>query len=271
MTNAERRKEERRLEDERCVDGLLAETGFPDDVELRTLLLEMRNLRVVEVPQPSAELTALMGQPGPANVTRLEDWSRKHPRKKRVVFTTLAVAASLGVAGGAAAGNDTLRSQAQETISSVISSFLHPAPAPDLPSPATSSRAQPPEPAPAVVFPSPAGTLPVRHVPATPVPGSWAEPPASERHENSQAPGRERQTPEGVETGPPPVIPQTGEKPGGPGASRATDGPPPANERPADGAEAPGDGDANGKAGSDGGTGQDAGQPKILPPTQDGG
>src|SRR5688572_19926990 len=110
MTSDDRRQQERRLDDERCMDALLAEGGFPDDAELRAVLLQLREFRVTEVPEPSPEVAALMGQPGDADVVSLDEWSRRHPRKKRVAFTTLAVAASLGVAGGAAAGNATLRS-----------------------------------------------------------------------------------------------------------------------------------------------------------------
>lgn len=182
MTNADRSQEERRLDDERCVDGLLAEAGFPDDAELRALLLEMRKLRVTEVPQPSAELAALMGQPDTAEVIRLEEWSRRHPRKKRAVFTTLAVAASLGIAGGAAAGNDSLRSQAEGTISSILSSFSNHAPT----TPAPSSPPRAPEPVPAIVPPSDGGP-PVGTAPA-PAPVQGAEPSVGERRENSDAP-----------------------------------------------------------------------------------
>ncbi|QCO97251.1 hypothetical protein FCN77_05360 [Arthrobacter sp. 24S4-2] len=276
MTNADKRQEERRLDDERCVDGLLAEVGCPDDAELRTLLLEMRNLRVTEIPQPSAELAALLDRPGTANVTRLEVWSRKHARKNRGVFTTLAVAASLGVAGGAAAGNDTLRSLAQETVSSIIGAFLRPAPptpnptSPAPPSPASPTPAQVPGPAPAAVFPSPAGTLPAGRVPVAPDSRSGSEPSTGERQENSPAPGRGQQVAEDVETGPPSEVPQTGGEPAGSGASGATDVPPPANDRPPGGTEAPDDGDAKGKARSEAETGQGAAQPTLLPRAQGG-
>lgn len=92
--SSDNREQERGLDDERYVDALLAEGGFPDDAELRDVLLRLRSLRVDEVPPPSAELAALMGPPRAADVVHLDEWSRTRPRKKRVVFTTLAVAAS---------------------------------------------------------------------------------------------------------------------------------------------------------------------------------
>ena len=142
MTSEDRRQQERRLDDERCVDTLFAEGGFPDDPELRAMLLQLRELRVTEVPEPSPEVAALIGLPAEADVVRLDDWSRRHPRKKRIVFTTLAVAASLGVAGGAAAGNEALRSQAEGTISNIVRSFSPPVPG--TPVPTTTAPASPP-------------------------------------------------------------------------------------------------------------------------------
>ncbi|WP_285250474.1 hypothetical protein [Pseudarthrobacter sp. fls2-241-R2A-168] len=171
MTTNPRAQDERRVDDERSVDALLAESGFPDDAELRNMLLELRAFRSATVPEPSAGLAALMGwpqlqaPPQDENVVRLEDWTRKHPKTKRVVLTTLAVAASLGIAGGAAAGNDTLRRQAEGTISDIVRSFAPPpppAPAPPLPSEA-------PSPAPAVV-PSPPGAPPAAGLPGSPAP-----------------------------------------------------------------------------------------------------
>lgn len=272
MTNADKRQEERLLDDERCVDGLLAEAGLPVDAELRAVLLELRNLRVTEVPEPSAEVAALLGQPGPADAVRLADWPRKHPKKKRAIFTTLAVAASLGVAGGAAAGNDTLRSTAEGTISSIVGSLFPsspPKPAPAPPSPAP-EPALAPTPAPAVVLPAPAGSAPVTKV-------SGAEPSSpGERLEVSQAPKPAPQVPDGRETGPGRALGQTGDKPVQTGGSRAPEATPadewpgsgpPGSEPPAGGGEEPGNGNANGKARNDAGS-QDAGEPK--PPTAKG-
>ncbi|MFC9420028.1 hypothetical protein, partial [Bacillus mobilis] len=71
MTTEDRRQSERRFADERCVDALLAESGIPDDAELRAVLLELRSVRGTEVPQPSAEVAALMGGPADAEVVSL--------------------------------------------------------------------------------------------------------------------------------------------------------------------------------------------------------
>ena len=271
MTNADKWQEERRLDDERCVDGLLAEAGMPDDAELRAVLQDLRNLRATEVPEPSAELAALLGQPATADVIRLEDWPRKRPGKKRVIFTTLAVAASLGVAGGAAAGNDALRSKAEGTISSIVGSFFPPPPvkpAPSSPSPAP-TPAQAPAPAPAVVLPSPAGTAPA--------PGPTAERSAGEGRKGVPEPVRERQAESGKETGRDTAV--TG-NPARPGASRAAEVPGPTDKRsandlpankrslngsPAGGREAAGNGNANGKTRNDVGSGQGADQAKAPP------
>ena len=124
-----------RLEDERCVDALLAEAGYTDDPGLRHVLLKLRELRVADVPLPSAELAALMDGPRTATVTVLEPG--KQPKKKRVAFTTLAVAASLGIASGAAAASEEIRRGAEGTIMTIVRSFSAPvpaAPAPALPS-----------------------------------------------------------------------------------------------------------------------------------------
>jgi hypothetical protein len=266
MTNPGKKQEERRLADEHSVDGLLAEAGCPDDPELRDLLLELRSLRTSTIPEPSAEVAALMGLPGQVDVTRLEDWPRKHGRKKRAVFTSLAVAASLGIAGGAAAANDGLRSQAEGTIRNIISSFT--SPAPTTPAPASPSTA--PEPAPAVV-PSPAVTTPVVFGPAAPspvqVPGPEA--PAADRQENPEAPGRLSKEPQKAQV--PSAFPPAEGKPATPGASRAPALPPRVGGA-AGGAAGDGDlsnnGNAKGKAGSDHATGQEAGHPKISPPAR---
>ncbi|MGX9902057.1 hypothetical protein ACW0JT_23565 [Arthrobacter sp. SA17] len=243
MSSDSREQQERRLDDERRVDALLAEGGFPDDAELRDVLLQLRSLRVDEVPPPSAELAALLGQPGAADVVHLDEWSRKHPRKKRVVFTTLAVAASLGAAGGAAAGNDTLRRQAEGTISSIVNSL-----SPDsgvAPSPASPSMGPA---APPAVVPAPAGTLPAATVPAGPSPVEvpTVAPSVEEGKDKSESPGRSSRSPQ--DRAAPPVVPPTGPggKPAEPGASRESSVPshpgqpaggPPAGQSPAGGSD----------------------------------
>ncbi|MGC0238392.1 hypothetical protein [Arthrobacter sp. SD76] len=118
MTSQDHRHQ-RGLDDEHSVDALLAETGFQDDAELRDVLLQIRGLRTLDVPPPSAGLAALMDQDAsPGDVVRpLATAARK---RNRAVFTSLAVAASLGIAGGAAAGNETLRHGAEGTISSIV-------------------------------------------------------------------------------------------------------------------------------------------------------
>jgi hypothetical protein len=232
MTTEDRRQSERRRADERCVDALLAESGCADDAELRAVLLELRTLRVTEVPEPSAEVAALMGEPADAEVVSLADRPRRHRRKKRAVFTSLAVAASLGIAGGAAAGNDGLRSQAEETIRAIFSSFTNPTPT----TPAPAPPAKAPEPAPAVV-PSPvvrtAGTAPVVPVVPAPVTVPTAEPSSGERHASS--PGRERGWRSQQDGGPHSAVPRRGGKPAEPGASRSGDLPSRADRPAVDG------------------------------------
>lgn len=142
MTN-EHNAQDRRLEDRLYVDALLAEagcvTGSADDDVLRDALLRLRSFRTTEVPVPCAEVVALMeGSATPlAEVVPLAGRDRKQTRGKRAVLTSLAVAASLGIAGGAAAGNETVRRHAAETIDTIVRSFAPPAVAP----------AQPPVPA----------------------------------------------------------------------------------------------------------------------------
>lgn len=233
MSSDNREQQERRLDDERCVEALLAEGGFPDDAELRDVLLRLRSLRVDEVPPPSGELAALLGQPGAADVVHLDEWSRTRPRKKHVVFTTLAVAASLGVAGGAAAGNDTLRRQAEGTISSIVNSLspdsgVAPSPAPPSTVPA----------APAAVVPGPAGIPPAGTVPlgASPVEVPTAELSVGERPGNPEAPGRSSRAPHDAAV--PSVMPQTGPHTGGKPAepgSREGSVPSPAGQPPGGG------------------------------------
>lgn len=91
-----------RLDDERAVEALQAESGFPGDPGLRQVLLQLRALRVTEPPEPSGELAALLAGPETADGARLEPSTPQ--RKQRMLFTALAVAASCGIAGGAAAG-----------------------------------------------------------------------------------------------------------------------------------------------------------------------
>ena len=172
-----------RPEDEEHVDGFLAESGFPDDAGLRQLLLGLRSLRSADVPVPSADVAALLGQAPQAGAVPINGWSGKHAKKKGIAVTTLAVAASLGVAGGAAAGNDQLRRQAEEAISTLISPFAPaapatPAPASTKPVPSTAAPTPPASglsdsgPSPAVES-SPSGTLPPgasTTVPAAPGP-----------------------------------------------------------------------------------------------------
>lgn len=249
MSSEDRGRQERRLNDERCVDALLAEAGFPDEAELRDVLLQLRSHRVAEVPQPSAEIAALMGQHAAADVVRLEDWSRKHPRKKRVVFTTLAVAASLGIAGGAAAGNDTLRRQAEGTISDIVNSFSPQTPVMPAPAPPSKVPAAPPadDPSPAGTPPStvPAGAAPVE-VPTT-------VPSVGERPEDSESPGRSAQAPhDGAAPAGTPPVPHPGGTPAGPGTSRETSVPSWAGQPPAGRAEPLNDGKEKDKAGTNG-------------------
>jgi hypothetical protein len=273
MTSDDRRKQERRFDDERCIDALLAEGGFPDDAELRAVLLQLRELRVTEVPEPSPEVAALMSRPAEADVVRLDDWSRRHPRKKRAVFTTLAVAASLGVAGGAAAANETLRSQAEGTISSIIRSFSPPVPGTPEPTSTTPPASPPsaslppeaPQPLPAVVG-SPAGTPPAAAVPAAPAPAqNRAVEPSVRERQAVEARKHVTQAPQNRGTGTPATVPLSKGQPANPGASRPAEVPSRADKPEAGRADVPAGGKAKGKADADGGTGQGAGQPKVAP------
>ena len=271
MTSEHRSQRERRLDDERCVNALLAEGGFPDDAGLRGVLLQLRSLRVTEVPEPSPEVAALLDRSRDAGVVRLGDWSRRHPRKKRAVFTTLAVAASLGVAGGVAAGNETLRSQAEGTISGIIRSFSPPVPA--TPEPTTTAPASPPSAslspdapkrAPAVV-PSPAVPTALTG-PVVPAPGlvPGPNPPIPER-QGAEAPGRAPQAPPAVGNGAPSTTSQNAVKPVEPGPDRPANLPGRAGEPAAGQAGVPVDGQAKNKADTDGGAEQGAAQPKSAP------
>ena len=170
MTSTNRGTFERRPDDEQAVDQLLAEAGFPADPGLRRVLLQLKAMRDTEVPEPSAALRALMGMPDTADIISVADGNSQHAgrarKKSRVVLTSLAVAASLGVAGGAAAGNETIRRGAEGTISTIIRSFAPPVP--DAPAP----------PAPTTSVPAPGDEAPGSGAAVVPVPGGGNPPPA---------------------------------------------------------------------------------------------
>lgn len=172
MTTEDKARQKRRLSDEQSVEALLAEAGVQNDPGLRKALLQLRALRVSEVPAPSAELAALLGESRTADVVCLEPG--KPRKKKHVVFTTLAVAASFSIAGGAAAGNENVRREAGESISAVIDWFSPPAPA--TPAPTLSTGA--PTPGPAAVS-APASEVPTAAPPREPSPVLPSEPPKS--------------------------------------------------------------------------------------------
>lgn len=168
MTSEDNADQTRRLDDELAVKALLAEAGFTDDPALRQVLLQLRELRVSDVPEPSAELAALLTASRTAAVIPV---AHGKPRKRNhVVLATLAAAASFGVAGGAAAGNGDLRRGAEGGISAVVEWFSPPAPA--TPAPAVPSRAPAPDPA---IVSVPAAGIPAPGLPreyfAAPVPG----------------------------------------------------------------------------------------------------
>ena len=215
MNSEDGKMHERRIDDERCVDGFLTEAGFPDDAELRTVLLQLRSFRTTEVPPPSIQMAALMAQSGTADSLNLGDSSRKHAKKRHVLLTSLAVAASLGVAGAAAAGNDTLRRQAEGTIGNLVRSFSPP-------EPASSSPAAPPEtpgPGPAVV--PPAGAYPTANIPTDPAGLPRVEPSAEERRANSDNASQHGPKPHPeVGTGAPSADPGTDKRPDDPSPSR---------------------------------------------------
>ena len=154
MTGDNESRQQHRLDDERAVDALLAEAGCGNDAGLRSLLLQLRSLRTDEVPAPSEEVAALLAAPS-GTVARLDPGRAR--RKRRFAFTALGVAASLGVAGGAAAGNEDLRRGAEGAVKGIIRAFSPPAPsrAPAAPAPGPGASS----PAPAVVPVSPE-TLP---------------------------------------------------------------------------------------------------------------
>jgi len=168
MTSTNRGIFEPRPDDEQAVDQLLAEAGFPEDAGLRQLLMQLKALRDPDVPEPSAAILALMGTSETADIMPLADRNdaRKARKKRQTLLTSLAVAASLGVAGGAAAGNETIRSAAEGTISTIIRSFAPPLPA--TPSPAD----------PATTAPAPGAGAPSPGTAVVPAPGG-GEPPAA--------------------------------------------------------------------------------------------
>ena len=249
MTSQDHRHQ-RRLDDERSVDALLAETGFQDDAELRDVLLQIRGLRTLGVPPPSAGLAALMDQDAsPGDVVRpLAPAARK---RNRAVFTSLAVAASLGIAGGAAAGNESLRHGAEGTISSVVGWLLAPAPT-EPPPPA------PPEApaAPAAVVPSPDGATPTARVHGTPVPAPVPAPvPVQTLDPGDSGAGQPHEAPEMVDRAPDkpadhaPVSPPAAPVEGANGSEAQGSRPavvPPAGQNRAGGAESGTEGKAKG-------------------------
>jgi hypothetical protein len=244
MTSEEREQPARLLDDERCVDGLLAESGFEDDAELRAVLLQLRSLLHAQVPEPSLELAALMDQSGTANGVDPRDVPRNRAKKRRAVFTSIAVAASLGVAGGAAAGNDTLRREAEGTIGNIVRSFSPPAPTPP-PAPAPSEA---PDPGSAVV-PPPAAATPTANIPTDAdterAPGMDHRS-AKEGEDTSEASQHGRKTSAELGTEAPPAVPGTGRKLDGPRSSRPTEAPSNAGQPRAGSAEDPNDGKVKG-------------------------
>lgn len=207
MTSQDNRRQ-RRLDDERSVDALLAESGFQEDADLRDMLLQLRALRTLDVPPPSAGLAALMDEDA-FPVEGVRPLAPSVRKRNRAVFTSLAVAASLGIAGGAAAGNETLRRGAEGTISSIIGSLL--APAPPEPPPALPSEAPGTG---AAVVPAPAATPPPESLPAGFVPGAG---PGQVQHDGSPARAPETTPthpipadPPGSSSGPPAVPPEPG-------------------------------------------------------------
>jgi hypothetical protein len=244
MTSEQREQRARLLDDERSVDALLAESGFEDDAELRAVLLQFRSLRHADVPEPSLELAALMNRSGTANGVDPRDVPRNRAKKRRAVFTSIAVAASLGVAGGAAAGNDTLRREAEGTIGNIVRSFSPPAPTPP-PAPAPSEA---PDPGSAVV-PPPAAATPTANIPTDAdterAPGMDHRS-AKEGEDTSEASQHGRKTSAELGTEAPPAVPGTGRKLDGPRSSRPTEAPSNAGQPRAGSAEDPNDGKVKG-------------------------
>ena len=165
MTGEHNAQLERRLDDELAVQELLEEAGLANDPLLRQVLLQVREIRVSDIPAPSPRLRALLAEPEMSAVGCQE--AGKLRNKKRVVLTALAVAASFGIAGGAAAGNGDIRRGAEGSISTVVGRFAPPAPAAPLPTPAPEPEATNPAPAVVRVFPQ----APTSSTPPVPVNG----------------------------------------------------------------------------------------------------
>jgi len=252
MTGEHDEQLERRLDDEQAVQELLEEAGLPDDPVLRQVLLQVRELRVSDVPAPSPRVRALLAEPETSGLTRLEPG--KPRKKKRVGLTTLAVAASFGIAGGAAAGNGDIRRGAEGSISTVVGWLTPPAPATPMPAPAPEPEAT--SPAPAVVRVFPQATTP--STPPVPVPGR------GQATSPSQAgPGEDQEPANPAEASQPDVgakkatpLPGAGR---GPANGPAPDPPGPPAEPPAAGRpgaarpDAPGQTPGSGRAADNGG------------------
>jgi len=96
MTGEDKALQERILDDERAVQELLEGADRTDDPVLWDLLLQVRELRTVDIPAPSPRLRALLAEPEAAGAIRVAPAT---PLKKtQMVFTMLAVAASFGIA-----------------------------------------------------------------------------------------------------------------------------------------------------------------------------
>lgn len=232
---------DRRREDQLYVDALLAEAGFgagsADDDGLRDALLRLRSFRTTDVPVPCAELVALMEGSGTAlaEVIPLAGRDRKHPRRKRAVLTSLAVAASLGIAGGAAAGNETVRRHAAGTIDTIVRSFSPPALPPvqqPVPAPADPAFPTPDGPAQPAEAPGPASGV-VPSTAAKPVERFVADKATDAHHpagraETPGSTGAGKATPAETEQAPAGAVPPSSAGGQADGARNAADSTPPA-------------------------------------------
>ncbi|HEY1158148.1 MAG TPA: hypothetical protein VGE95_17905, partial [Arthrobacter sp.] len=63
MTGEHDAELERLLNDQRAVQELLEEAGLANDPVLRQVLLQVRELRVSDIPAPSPRLRALLAEP----------------------------------------------------------------------------------------------------------------------------------------------------------------------------------------------------------------
>lgn len=245
MTGKEHPKQERRLDDERAVQELLEEAGLTDDPYLRDVLLQVRELKVSDVPAPSPRLMALLAASETTGVVRLE--TGKLRKKKRVVLTTLAVAASFGIAGGAAAGDGDLRRGAEGSISTVLGWFTPPSPAAPLPVPGPEPEATSPPPAVVRVFPQ----APTPSTPPVYVPGQ-----APETYPSQAGPGEVEGPADPAATGQPdPGAQEAVPLPGvakGPAKGPASDAPGPPAQPPAAGEPGAARPDPPGRAASGG-------------------